>query len=355
MTAAVDPRDAVRADCDAVLEGRHELLAPLRGGTLAITGGTGFVGTWLTELVTRLNDRHAFGVQVVLVSRGTDRFLEAHPHLAAREDVRCQKSDARYLTDLPKETSWVVHAAANPDNRFHSSNPVEAMTVIANGTASVLRAVDRCSSLRMLLNVSSGLVYGSQPLDLERVPESHVGAPPLGSVSACYAEAKRYAETLCAAARSQARLPIVTARPFAFVGPHQALDSPWAINNFIRDAISRNPIRVFGDGQTVRSYMYPSDLALWLLRILTAGTSGLAYNVGSPEGTTLENVARLVSNHFEPRPEIRLRTAPNVGQRSRFVPDTSLARALGLTLTVGLEEAIAKTVRWNRARAGALA
>lgn len=341
--------DLVREDVDAILEGRIELLAPLRKSTLVVTGGTGFLGTWLTEVVTRLNDRHGFGAQVALVARSTDRFKLACPHLASREDVRFLKADVRHLFEVPKETTFLVHAAANPDNRFHATNPVETMTVIGEGTSSILRAADRCSELRMLVNVSSGLVTGSQPLELERVPEGHAGAPSAGSVSSAYAEAKRYAETLCAAARSQGRIPIVTARPFAFIGPYQSLDSPWAINNFVRDALQGNAIRVFGDGQTIRSYMYASDMALWVLRLATAGTSGLAYNVGSPDGVTLESVARLVSNHFTPRPEIRLRTAPSAAQRSRFVPDVSLAtKALGLTLTVGLEDAVARTVRWNR-------
>jgi dTDP-glucose 4,6-dehydratase len=344
--------DLVREDCDAILEGRADRLAPLRETTLVVTGGTGFLGTWLAELVTRLNDRHGFGTKLVLIARSTDRFKLACPHLAAREDLRLVKADVRHLFEVPKETNWLVHAAANPDNRFHATNPLETMTVVGEGTSSVLRAIDRCSDFRMLLNVSSGLVNGGQPLDLERAPENQPGAPPCSSVSSAYAEAKRYAETLCAAARSQGRIPIVTARPFAFIGPHQSLDSPWAINNFIRDALSKNPIRVFGDGQTVRSYMYPSDAAFWLLRILTAGTSGLAYNVGSPVGVTLESVARLVSGHFSPPPEIRLRTAPNAGQRSRFVPDVSLAgKALGLEPTVPLEAAIARTIQWNRALA----
>ncbi|MEZ0230870.1 MAG: NAD-dependent epimerase/dehydratase family protein [Planctomycetota bacterium] len=339
----------VNEDVDAVLRGRVEQLAALKNGTLVVTGGTGFLGTWLTELVARLNDRHGFGTQVALVARSTDRFKLACPHLAAREDVRFLKADVRHMFEVPKETTHLVHAAANPDNRFHATNPIETMTVIGEGTSSILRAADRCSDLRMLVNVSSGLVAGSQPLELERVPESHPGAPAAGSVSSAYAEAKRYAETLCAAARSQGRIPIVTARPFAFIGPYQSLDSPWAINNFIRDALRGDAIRVFGDGQTVRSYMYATDMAFWILRLAAAGTSGLAYNVGSPEGATLESVARLVSNHFAPRPEIRLRTAPNAAQRSRFVPDVSLAtKGLGLSLTVGLEDAIARTVRWNR-------
>ena len=78
----------------------------------------------------------------------------------------------------------------------------------------------------------------------------------------------RYAEAEAAAWRSVAKLPVVTARPFAFIGPYQGLDKPWAVNNFLRDALLCVPIRILGDADTVRSYMYPSDMAFWLLAIL---------------------------------------------------------------------------------------
>lgn len=341
----------VRQDCVSLLEGRAQQLTPLKGDTLLVTGGTGFLGTWLAEVVTALNDEFGFGTQLVLVARGTDHFRASRPHLASRADVRLVKSDVRHLLELPKETNWVVHAAANPDNRFHASSPIDTMSIIADGTSAVLRAVDRCSKFKMLLNVSSALIYGKQPFDQPRLAESDGGAPPCASASSVYAEAKRYGETFCAAARSQARIPVVTARPFAFLGPYQAIDTPWAINNFINDGLHDNAIRVQGDGQTVRSYLYASDLAFWCLRALTKGAPGAVFNVGSAEEITLEKLAGLVSNHFSPRPEVRLRTGQGPAQPSRMVPDVSAAeRTLGLSQTVPLSAAIERTILWNKAQ-----
>ena len=340
--------ELVRSDCKEVLENRVEFLNALKGETVTVLGGTGFVGTWLAELITSLNDLYSFGTQVVLVSRGVDHFKERCPHLAHRKDVRLVKSDVRHTTEVPKETSWLIHAAANPDSRFHSSYPVETMTVIGNGTESILRAVDRCSNLKMFLYLSSGLVYGPQPLELSGISEKYSGAPGLGSVSGIYGEAKRYAELLCTSFRSQFRLPTAVVRPFAFIGPYQNLTSPWAINNFIYDSISGKSIRVLGDGKTVRSYMYPSDMAFWLLRILTAAESGASYNLGSPEAVELGVLADLISQHFKPSPDV-IFSAGSSSNRSRFVPDISLAaETFGLSVTVPLETAIRRTIEWNR-------
>ena len=201
----------------------------------------------------------------------------------------------------------------------------------------------------MMLNISSALVYGPQPLDLERIPEGHAGGPPSDAVSSVYAEAKRYSESLCAAARSQARIPTVNARPFAFIGPYQSIETPWAINNFIHDVLSGHPIRVLGDGKTVRSYMYASDMAFWYLRILTAATPGQSCNVGSPDAVTLEALAHLIAAQVSPRPEIRLQAAPRAVPISRLVPDVTFAdAAFGLQSRVSLQQAIERTIEWNR-------
>jgi nucleoside-diphosphate-sugar epimerase len=342
--------DLVKSDCTSVLKERAPALNALKGDTITVLGGTGFVGSWLAELVTTLNDEYNFGTQLVLISRGVDHFKKLRPHLANRKDVQLIKSDVRHTSEIPKNTQWLIHAAANPDNRFHSTYPVETMTVIGNGTESILRAVDRCSNFKILQYLSSGLVYGPQPLDLDRVPETYSGMASLNSVSGIYAEAKRYAEMLCAGFRSQLRIPTTVARPFAFIGPYQSLTGPWAINNFIHDSISGKSIRVLGDGKTVRSYMYPSDMAYWLLRMLTGAQSGSQYNVGSPDSIELGKLAEMISQGFAPRPDILFSVGSGgVANRSRFVPDvTSAAETFDLSITVPLAAAIQRTIEWNR-------
>jgi dTDP-glucose 4,6-dehydratase len=342
--------ESLRSDCHEIFEARHSPLEPLKGSTLVVTGGTGFMGSWIAEAVSYLNDQHGFNTQLLLIARSTDQFRSEKSHLASRKDITLIKSDIRHTLELPKETQWVIHAAATPDTRFHATHSVETMSVIAEGTTAILRAVDRCSNFRMMLNLSSGLIYGQQPWELERVPETFAGAPSAGSVSSAYAEAKRFAETFCSAARSQARIPIVTARPFTFIGPYQSLEGPWALNGFMRDAIAGNPIRVLGDGQTVRSYLYGSDLAYWLLRILTGASSGQTYNLGSPVGISLEGLASQVADQFNPKPEIRLRASGSPSLlRTRLVPDISLAHeSLGLDAWTPLGTALSRTIAWNR-------
>ena len=344
-------RDIIHKDCEQVTADSVDSLSSLRGQCILITGGTGFVGTWLAELIAFLNDNHNFNTQLILLSGRANNFSAKAPHLAIRNDITLIERDIRSVVDIPNEVGWIIHAAGNPDNRVHASDPLRTIDVIVKVTDTLLEAATRLPDLKKFLNISSGLVYGSQPWELEAIPENFMGSLYCDSISSAYAEAKRMGETLCAVYRNQHRLPIVNVRPFAFIGPYQLLDRPWAINNFIRDGLLGGPIRILGDGETVRSYMYPSDMAWWLLRILAQGTVGTTYNVGSPYGLTLKQLAEKISSHFPVRPKILAHVSSDKSLRcSKFVPDVSLAQnTLGLNITVDLDTAIRRTIIWNQA------
>lgn len=338
---------ALRADCNAAIT-NLAMLDKLHGQHVLVTGGTGFMGTWIAEMVACLNDDHGFGVELSLLAPSASSFAEHAPHLATRCDINLIEQDVRDIVALPDGVTYVIHAAGTPDNRVHVTDPLRTMSVITHGTSAVLHAAAESSTLRKVLNVSSGLVYGAQPLDMAGMPETHAGGPRPDSISSIYAEAKRYAETEAAAWRSQTKLPVVTARPFAFIGPYQGLDKPWAVNNFLRDALLCVPVRILGDAETVRSYMYPSDMAFWLLAILAEGVNGTAYNVGSPDAITLGALAQRVAASVEHSPEVVCRPLgePRI---TRFVPDVARAQSsLQLSVTVGLDDAIRRTLDWHR-------
>jgi dTDP-glucose 4,6-dehydratase len=155
---------------------------------------------------------------------------------------------------------------------------------------------------------------------------------------------------LCAV-YAEGPLHTTIARCFAFVGPYLPLDSHLAIGNFIRAAIEGRPIRVLSDGTPLRSYMYAADLAAWLWTILLRGGRGRAYNVGSEEEISIADVARAVSRAAGGRSEVAITGEATGGPAQRYVPGTSRARAdLGVTMTVGFEEALGRTLAWFRGR-----
>lgn len=342
----------VRDDCHRVLQAHVSGLESLRGGVMLVTGGTGFMGTWLAETVAYLNDCHRYGIQLRLLSAHAGEFASRAPHLAARRDIRLIEQDVLNVVELPADVAWLIHAAADPDSGNHATDPLRTLRVIARGTDAVLQAATRLGSLRKVLHISSGMIYGAQPLDLAGLPESFVGGCDCSVPGRAYAEGKRVAETICAAYRTQMRLPIVMVRPFAFIGPHQPLDRSWAANSFIRDALCGGPIRIQGDGATVRSYLYPADMAHWLLGMLAQAASGSVYNLGSPQGVTLMELAQLITSSLPQPVKITTRLlGANAPGTTRFVPDVALAAStLGLRIQTDLQQTVRQAIQWYRAQ-----
>jgi dTDP-glucose 4,6-dehydratase len=315
----------------------------LRGGKLLLTGATGFVGTWLLSLLTFLNDRHGFGIEITGIARYPSRLGKEAPFLTGREDIRLVQADVRQLVELPAGTSWIVHAAANPDSRHHATNPIDTASVIAEGTARVLRIAEQADELRSFLHLSSGLVHSRTGQ-----PERRVAA------SSVYTEAKSFSEALCAAYRTQARLPIVITRPYTFLGPFQSLEAPWAANNFLHAALNGQPLKLLGSGETARAYLYGSDMAVLALEQLVRGRSGETYDLGGVEAIPLIELARLVVAEAARPLEVRVNTAGRDPGSSPLIPDMAASQhAFGFKPAFSASQAVARTLAWHSGRAAA--
>lgn len=348
MTSRID---LVRQDAEAVLAKGTHLLKPLANSRIFISGGTGFLGTWLLELLSVLNSKHQFNVQVSVFGRFPQKFVERFPHLGGRKEFNFLEGDIRYLTELPRETDFVIHAAALTDRRLFASNPTMVGEVNAFGAIRLLRAANLLEHLKKVVLISSGLVYGPQALNIERIDESYTSGIRCDNANAIYAESKRFAEAMATSFVSESKLPLVTVRPFAFVGPYQSLELPWAVTDFIRDSVTGCPLKIMGDGSTVRSLMYASDFAFWVLAALAQGTPRAAYNIGSPEPIDLLSLAKMISQHFTPSPEILTKVGQSGHETTRLVPCVEKARReLGVEVSVPLSEALQKTITWNTTR-----
>lgn len=348
MTEYVRATDIVSDDVRNVMVGREQVLEPLRQRHIFVTGGNGFLGTWIVELVAYLNDHLGFGTRVTVYSRQSRSLLVLAPHLRRHDWLHFQDGDVRYLAEIPRDVAFVVHAAAITDRRLFASCPSLVAETISIGTARVLKAALLLDSLEKFVLLSSGLVYGAQPWSESRVDEDFLGPAPRTTIASVYAESKRMAEIFAQAAISESKLPVVIVRPFAFVGPYLSLNLPWAVTDFIRDGFNGGPIRIMGDGAAVRSLMYASDYAFWTLAALARGEPRNAYNVGSSDQVDLLSLAKIIARQFRPEPTI----VTNCGQGhapSILVPSVAKAQAvLGVSLTVDLQTALQRTVAWNR-------
>ena len=318
----------------------------LRNARIFITGGTGFWGSWLLESLVYANEKLGLRAQAVILTRNEEVFRKKCPHLADASGIFFHHGDVRSFRYPEGQFTHVIHAATEASDQLNRENPGLMRDVIVSGTRRTLEFAAQ-SGARQFLLASSGAVYGRQRPEITHIEEDDSGLTGPLSLSSAYAEGKREAERL-GLAFSSPGLSLKIARGFAFVGPYLPLDTHFAIGNFIRDALRETLIVIKGDGTPYRSYLYGSDLAVWLWTILLKGKTGRAYNVGSERRVNVGELAQIVAAQLNPRLEIRIAQKPVLGQTpEQYVPSTKRAKTeLGLRETVSLEEAIVRTAHW---------
>ncbi|MDQ6925391.1 MAG: NAD-dependent epimerase/dehydratase family protein [Candidatus Eremiobacteraeota bacterium] len=321
----------------------------LRGERVFITGGTGFVGTWLIEAFVAANDAYDLGATAVLLSRDPARFAERAPHLAGHPAVRLIAGDAVYFTPPEGRFAFVVHAATERQDGDAAAVPLRSLDRDTGATRRVLDFARHAHTQRMLFT-SSGAVYGNQPAELSHVAETYLGAPDATDARTAYGQGKRLSEFACASYARTYELDVVIGRLFAFVGPHLPLRAGFAAGNFFADILRGDAIRIGGDGTAVRSYLYAADLAIWLWTMLLRGTRGRAYNVGSAHALSIRRLAELMVSELAPGTAIEVEHRTLAGAAgARYVPSIDLAeRELGLRVRVALPDALRRTYDFYR-------
>jgi dTDP-glucose 4,6-dehydratase len=357
------PCNPLCEDLDGILAASPDVWAPLRGEHVFLTGGTGYYGCWFLESFAHANATLDLRASVTVLTRRPEAFRAKMPHLAIDPSIRLVRGDIRELdagdirrqlgAQAPDHFEFMIHAAAETDSRLYESDPFAMVDTIVQGTRAALEFA-REAGVQRFLFTSSGAVYGRQPAGMTHIPEHYAGGPDPALFDALntYAEAKRMAETLCASWHAAYGLETMIARPFATIGPHLALDWHFALGNFLADALAGRDIEIKGDGTPYRSYIYAADQAFWLWTILFRGAPARPYNVGSSDGRPLREVAEIVAAAVCPARGMRIaKPADPARTPERYVPDVSrIKNELGVKETVGLTDAIDRTLRWHRAR-----
>lgn len=319
----------------------------LRGQRVLLTGGTGFIGKWLLASFLHANEQRELGAQMVVPSRNPEAFLSQYPQLRSCSDLVIVGGDVRELSvEAVGTCRYALHAATDV---VAASSPGDIFDTCLRGTQRVLDVLAAAGGRTRMLLLSSGAVYGRTPAGLESIPEDWHGAPdPLDPASA-YGEGKRASELLCAlAAAAQPGLEVAVARCFAFVGPHLPLRKHFAIGNFIDAAMSGQDIQIQGDGTPLRSYLYTADLAHWLWVMLFDAPAGRAFNVGGAEALSIGQLAHRVNQVLGGAGTVKIARPATAGAvPQKYLPSIERSAAeLGLSPSVGLDEAILRTARW---------
>lgn len=305
--------------------------------TSVVTGGAGFLGSHLCERL--LLEGH----KVIAIDNLLTGNIANISHLAGNERFRYIRQDVTTYLFLPDEIDFVFHFASPASPIDYLEHPIPTLKVGALGTHNTL-GLAKAKSARFIL-ASTSEVYGD-PLIHPQKEDYWGNVNPIGP-RGVYDEAKRFAEAMTMAYHRYHGVETRIVRIFNTYGPRMRLRDGRVVPAFIGQALSDQPLTVFGDGSQTRSFCYVTDLIDGIYRLATGEHLG-PINIGNPREMTIKAFAEHIQRITGTSAPIEYKPLPVDDPKVRQ-PDITLARSLlGWEPKVEFEEGIQRTVDYFR-------
>jgi UDP-glucose 4-epimerase len=331
-----------------------------------ITGGAGFIGSHLADLLV------ARGDEVVLLDNFSTGSLRNATRALATRRARITIGDVcdrDVLARAADGADVIFHLAAAVGVRLILEQPLASMHTNLRGIENVLELAAR--SGQRVLFTSSSEVYGNAASAL---PLSESGSRTYGSTDTfrwAYAGAKAMGETLALAYHRERAVQAVVVRLFNVTGPRQTGSYGMVVPRFVRQALDGAPITVYGDGEQTRAFAHVGDVVAALAQLVEApGAAGSVFNLGARASISINELARVVRDATGSSSEIV--HVPYVDaypagfeEIEKRCPDLErISATIGFTPSRGIDEIVHDIVAWETAtsrmlvrsgRAGAIA
>ena len=318
---------------------------------ILITGGAGFIGSYLTaELLAQGHE-----VQILDdLSTGRAESFEAFKSNSGFSYVIDSVTNEAVVDKLIDGVDCIYHLAAAVGVRLIIDNPVSSIETNVLGTEIILRAAARARA--PIFIASSSEVYG-KTLSVPFNENDNLALGATNNTRWSYACSKAIDECLALAYHREQNLPVVIGRLFNTTGPGQASQYGMVLPNFVGQAISGQPITVFGDGSQTRCFCHVRDTVRALIDLMAdPACEGQVFNIGSSHEVSITELARQVRD--QTRSASVIETIPyNEAYGSGFedmqrrVPDTGkIERQIGWRPEISLEQLVQDVVDDMRAK-----
>jgi dTDP-glucose 4,6-dehydratase len=241
------------------------------------------------------------------------------------------------------EIDWVIHFASPASPIDYLNLPIETLKVNSLGTHNTLGLALAKKAKYFLASTSE--VYGD-PL-MHPQPETYWGnVNPIGP-RGVYDEAKRFAEAITMAYHHKHALDTRIVRIFNCYGPRLRPDDGRVVSSFIKQALSGQPLTVYGAGQQTRSFQYVSDLVDGIRKLMDVDYHQ-PVNIGNPEEKTVLELASMIKDLTGANCEIKYEPLPEDDPKRRLPDITVAKRELGWYPKVDLKTGLTQTIDWYR-------
>jgi dTDP-glucose 4,6-dehydratase len=303
-----------------------------------VTGGAGFLGSHLTDRLL------AEGHRVVAIDNLITGNMANIRHLAGNDDYRFIKHNvSNYIVPPEERIDYVFHFASPASPIDYLELPIPTLKVGALGTHNTLGLAKAKNATFILASTSE--CYGD-PLVHPQTEDYWGNVNPIGP-RGVYDEAKRFAEAMTMAYHRYHDVDTKIVRIFNTYGPRMRLRDGRVVPAFIGEALTGQPITVFGDGSQTRSFCYVSDLIDGIFRLAMSDFHE-PVNIGNPREMTIKQFAEEIRRIIGTKSEIVYKPLPVDDPKVRQPDITRAKKVLGWEPKVPFEEGIAKTIEYFR-------
>jgi dTDP-glucose 4,6-dehydratase len=335
----------IQSDLEDIANFDLALWQSLKGKNIFATGCTGFIGAWIIHSFLYINEKLSLNAELTLLTRNKERLFQSLP-VAKHPAIKITEDDITSFTFPEGRYDYIIHGATEVAAMQAGNDHSGFLDNAYLGTKRIIEFA-KGSKTEKVLFLSSGAAYGPQPLVMPVLQESYLGAPPTNVPASSYGEAKRFAEQMLF---NETQFKTVSARIFASCGPYLPLKSKFAFSNFMEACLKGEDIAINDNGKTTRSYLYASDMTLWLWTLLLKGKSEI-YNVGSEQEVTINELAEKIKKVLGSSSEIRILGTGD--SYNRYIPSAKkMLDQFNLRQTVSLDDAIIRTSRFLKEQHG---
>ena len=304
-----------------------------------VTGGAGFLGSHLTDRLL------AEGHRVIAI----DNFLTGSTanieHLAGNENYRFIKHDVSTFIFLPDDVDFIFHFASPASPIDYLEHPIPTLKVGSLGTHNALGLAKDKKAAFLLASTSE--CYGDPLVHPQR--EDYWGnVNPIGP-RGVYDEAKRFAEAMTMAYHRYHHVNTHIVRIFNTYGPRMRLRDGRVVPAFIGQALTNEPLTIFGDGSQTRSFCFCSDLIDGIFR-LSQSAFHEPVNIGNPREMTIKQFAEEIIRITGTTAKMEFHPLPVDDPKVRQPDITRAKSVLGWEPKVDFDEGIRKTIDYFRSR-----
>jgi UDP-glucuronate decarboxylase len=305
--------------------------------TVLVTGGAGFLGSWICEVLIAQNAR------VICLDNLASGQEQNIRHLKENEDFSFLLHDITEPVIIDKKIDVILHMASRASPLEFEQFPIQIMKANTLGTWIAL-GIAKKNQARLLFT-STSEIYGESKII--PTPETYHGNVNTVGIRGCYDEAKRAGEAMCMAYMRQHGIDVRITRIFNTYGPRMRSDGYYGrvVPRFIAQALHNEPITIFGDGSQTRSFCYVTDQIEGLLRFLAKdGLKGEVINLGNPDELSVMDLALLTKKITGSNSGLQYFPLPQDDPHRRCPIITKAQEVLGWSPKVDLVNGLKKTI-----------